>query len=538
MTWSSYFQYIFYHSRNPFVFPVMLISFIATEAIYTIFFRFLAYYDEIVSGEYELFPSINSFWTTMGLLMLGYFLLQVLKCLFLGIILAGNAEAIHADMVFNLLRAQMSFFDLTPSGKTLAKFSNDLNFLDQNMIFTLYDVLENCTITVVIMANVIQINNYFLIPTLICLVLFIAFYRWSNRVMMESKTLDMKTKSPVIGFAVECLNGALQIKCFNQKNKFLKAFCRRLNDLSKANILHWITIRAFTTFISLVAILVLISGLLLGLITVTPEESGLYGVSIVFLSQAVNLFQLFLKGLVNFKTSMIIFERCRNIRDVPCEKKLRDTETTQREESEDRKGRELQVFDQTNNKINLDETSKPKKIRFRNLSLKYSEDSKAVLDNLKLNIEPEEKLAIVGRTGAGKSSILQVLFRLNEPEPGTEYTIGDQDALELGLHDLRLQISVIPQTPFFFSGSIRDNLDPFSQKTDQEIWEALASSHLEEAVRKVLFCSCSWKTSSTAKSMNSLRPFPPVSSNCSLSPESCCSTTKFLCLTKRLQTWT
>ena len=110
--------------------------------------------------------------------------------------------------------------------------------------------------------------------------------------------------------------------------------------------------------------------------------------------------------------------------------------------------------------------------------MKYSEDSKEVLKNIKMNIEPEEKLAIVGRTGAGKSSILQVLFRLNEPEVGTEYLIGEEDALALGLHDLRLQISVIPQSPFFFSGTIRDNLDPFNRKTDSEIWGALQDSNL------------------------------------------------------------
>ena len=325
----------------------------------------------------------------MGLLMLGYFILQVLKCFFLGIILAGNGEALHADMAFSLLRAQMCFFDLTPSGKTLAKFSNDLNFLDQNMIFTLFDVFENFTITMVIMANIIQINNYFLIPTLICLVLFIAFYMWSNRILMESKSLDMKTKSPVLGFAVECLNGVLQIKCFNQKSRFLKAFCKSLNDLSKANIFHWITVNAFTTFISLVSTLVLVAGVLLGLITVTPEESGLYGVSIVFLSQAVNLFQLFLKGLISFKTSMIIFERCINIKDVPSEKKLREAGVAENEMNT----QEIQISDQTNIKINVivnnnDNGSHPKKIRFRNLTLQYSEDSRAVLNNLKLNIEP------------------------------------------------------------------------------------------------------------------------------------------------------
>jgi len=75
-------------------------------------------------------------------------------------------------------------------------------------------------------------------------------------------------------------------------------------------------------------------------------------------------------------------------------------------------------------------------------------------------------VGIVGRTGAGKSSIIQALFRICEPETDSQYEIGGCDALKLGLHSLRQNISVIPQTPFLFKGTIKKNLDPFEVKTD------------------------------------------------------------------------
>lgn len=88
-----------------------------------------------------------------------------------------------------------------------------------------------------------------------------------------------------------------------------------------------------------------------------------------------------------------------------------------------------------------------------------------VLKNISFDIEAGEKVGIVGRTGAGKSSIVQALFRIVEPEEGSIYRVDNADALKLGLHTLRQRISVIPQTPFLFKGSIKTNLDPFEKKS-------------------------------------------------------------------------
>lgn len=111
-------------------------------------------------------------------------------------------------------------------------------------------------------------------------------------------------------------------------------------------------------------------------------------------------------------------------------------------------------------------------VRFNGLSMKYAENSTCVLRDLTFSIEPKEKIGIVGRTGAGKSSIIQAMFRLAINEGAVE--IDDIDTATLGLHDLRSKISIIPQDPILFSGNMRNNLDPFEEKSDDDIWNALA----------------------------------------------------------------
>ena len=118
-------------------------------------------------------------------------------------------------------------------------------------------------------------------------------------------------------------------------------------------------------------------------------------------------------------------------------------------------------------------------ISFQNLSMKYREDLPIVLNNLNFHIKDGEKAAIVGRTGSGKSSIIQTLFRMTEPIEGSTYQLGGYDALKMGLGTLRRSISIIPQVPFLFKGSVRQNLDPFEEKSDKEIWRALKISQLE-----------------------------------------------------------
>ncbi|XP_037038323.1 probable multidrug resistance-associated protein lethal(2)03659 isoform X2 [Bradysia coprophila] len=123
-------------------------------------------------------------------------------------------------------------------------------------------------------------------------------------------------------------------------------------------------------------------------------------------------------------------------------------------------------------------------IRFNDLNFKYSENGDFVLRNVNLLIRPREKIGIVGRTGAGKSSIVQAIFRL--AELNGEIVIDGIATSTLGLHDLRKRISIIPQEPVLFSGTLRFNLDPFDEHTDGKIWDALEQVELKSFVSSSL----------------------------------------------------
>ena len=120
-------------------------------------------------------------------------------------------------------------------------------------------------------------------------------------------------------------------------------------------------------------------------------------------------------------------------------------------------------------------------ISIRNLEMRYRPELPSVLHNLSLDIQGGEKIGVVGRTGAGKSSIMMALFRLVEPTKGT-MEIDGVDICKIGLFDLRTRLAIIPQDPVLFSGTIRSNLDPFEKRTDQELWEVLERSDLKTYV--------------------------------------------------------
>ena len=121
------------------------------------------------------------------------------------------------------------------------------------------------------------------------------------------------------------------------------------------------------------------------------------------------------------------------------------------------------------------------RVEFSDIELRYAPDEKDVLHNLSFKTEPREKVGIVGRTGAGKSSLVAALFRLAEPRG--KIIIDGVDVLKIGLKDLRSKISIIPQDPLVFTGTFRRNLDPFSEHDDASLWRVLEEVHLAQSVR-------------------------------------------------------
>lgn len=118
-------------------------------------------------------------------------------------------------------------------------------------------------------------------------------------------------------------------------------------------------------------------------------------------------------------------------------------------------------------------------IQFDSYSTRYRKGLDLVLSDVSFQVEPNQKVGVVGRTGAGKSSLTMALFRIIEPTNGTIYIDG-LDICQLGLFNLRSKITIIPQDPVLFTGTLRFNLDPFDTYTDEQLWHALELAHLKE----------------------------------------------------------
>jgi ATP-binding cassette subfamily C (CFTR/MRP) protein 4 len=135
--------------------------------------------------------------------------------------------------------------------------------------------------------------------------------------------------------------------------------------------------------------------------------------------------------------------------------------------------------------LELEEWPKRGEVKYENVFLSYTNSSENVLKNINFTVLPNEKIGIVGRTGAGKSSIIATLFRLYEVEG--KITIDGVDTKTLSLDSLRANISIIPQDPVLFTGTIRDNIDPTRRYTDDEIWKAIDTANLKPLVPSLDF---------------------------------------------------
>uniref|UniRef100_A0A7S4DZU4 ABC transporter domain-containing protein n=1 Tax=Lotharella globosa TaxID=91324 RepID=A0A7S4DZU4_9EUKA len=289
-------------------------------------------------------------------------------------------------------------------------------------------------------------------------------YRMYVRTSREVKRLEAVSRSPVFSIISETLVGMVAVRAYGQTRRFRLAFNERIDRnvegffafIASA---RWLGIRldvltlAFTTCVLYAAILMQWLGFSI--------SSGLVGLSLAYLVQLGDAFQWSVRQSAEFENQLVSVERILSYISLTPEPPLTVP-------SRDR--------------LIKDTWPSEGGIRFEHFSARYAPELPLVLNDLTLEIPSRSKVAIVGRTGAGKSSVVQCLFRLIEADdPQSRLVIDGVHVREIGLHKLRSRISVIPQTPWLFSGSIRENLDPFHEHKDRDIWEALEAVRLKES---------------------------------------------------------
>ncbi|XP_011505353.1 PREDICTED: probable multidrug resistance-associated protein lethal(2)03659 [Ceratosolen solmsi marchali] len=368
------------------------------------------------------------------------------------------SQKLHDNMFSSISRATMRFFNTNTSGRILNRFSKDMGAVDELLPIALIDCLQ-IGLTLLGIIIVVAISNpWLLIPTFL-----ISFLFYYLRVIYIStgrsiKRLEGITRSPVFSHLNASLQGLVTIRSFNADETLVKEFDHHQDLHSSAWFIFIATSRAFGFYLDVFCVIyiALVTMSFFFLAEDNQPDGGSVGLAITQSIGLTGMFQWGMRQSAELENQMTSVERILEYSKLSNEPPL---------ESKPEKAPQA-------------EWPMDGKIEFKSVFLRYSPVDPPVLNNLNFIIHPREKIGIVGRTGAGKSSLIQSLFRLAENQGSIE--IDGINVDEIGLHDLRKKISIIPQEPFLFSGSLRKNLDPFESYEDTILWQALEEVELKE----------------------------------------------------------
>ncbi|XP_061760631.1 ATP-binding cassette sub-family C member 4-like [Nerophis ophidion] len=371
--------------------------------------------------------------------------------------LVKSTQTLHNRMFNAVLRTPVYFFDINPIGRILNRFSKDISQMDSMLPLTFVDFYQLFWQNVGVIAVASSIIPYLLIAIAPLLFVFLYLRRFYLSTSRDIKRLESTTRSPVFSHLSSSLQGLWSIRAFGAEERLTKAFDSYQDRHSEAWFLFLMTSRWFALRLDSICS-VFITFATFGCIFLRDGlEPGEVGLVLTYAVTLVGHFQWTVRQSAELENTMTSVER---------------------------------VVEYTNLKSEAPwETSKrcppnwpsQGQVTFDHVHLSYSAEAPVILKDICATFCPNEKVGIVGRTGAGKSSLVAALFRLAEPQ-GNIYIDGVLTS-ELGLHDLRQKISIIPQDPVLFTDSVRKNLDPFNQHSDADVWKALEQVQLKCMVK-------------------------------------------------------
>ena len=233
---------------------------------------------------------MNLFWSTLFLLVGAFLILLLLKYFLLNLVILTASDSIHSEMINSILRSPAYFFDTTPSGILINKFSNDLGVLDNSLIFSLIDMIEGPILVLIAVANLAQIDIRLLIPSVIIFSVGILFFIYSRPAILTCKELDLQNKNPLFHFFSETLSGLTQIRVYDQRKNRLQQFSSLVNKSARTAISFDVVSRGFAFYESVLMILFVLVGMVLGVSIALEHELGLYGVIVLYLSSTSEYF--------------------------------------------------------------------------------------------------------------------------------------------------------------------------------------------------------------------------------------------------------
>lgn len=361
------------------------------------------------------------------------------------------------SMLESVLRAPMSYFETIPMGRILNRFTYDTDVNDVTLTQKIAMFMISCSWYVASLAVQISIlpwSALVLVPVSASYVFFMNYYRMTGP---DLQRIDALSRSPMQSMISECLEGSTSIRVFHQDPNFVRRFMD-IVDVNSSALLNYVSVQRWLSVrMEVLGSLVILttSVMVVCLNERLGTSAGLAGLLIVWGSNFTITLNFLVQTFSDTEAAITAIERVDAMAELPTEKAM---ETP----------KELQL---------PPEWPQNGSLEFRNVSLRYREGLPLALNDLSFSIPAGTTCGIVGRTGAGKSSITVALFRLVEIEPNLGSILLDGfDLTKVGLSDVRGRgMSIIPQDPFLAGANLRECLDPFDQRTDEEILDALES---------------------------------------------------------------
>jgi len=410
----------------------------------------LTYWSDSDSGK-----SQNYYLLVYGLINLGVAIVGLIRSLFLAFVALTASRTMFNDMLNNILHVPMAFFDTNSVGRLVNRFSKDIYTIDEKLVETggmylgnLFSVIT----TVAVISGVTPVFFLFFIPMAVYYMREQAFFVVSYR---ELKRLDSTSRSPIYALLGESIDGVAVIRSFLAEETLKNRLTRMLDRQQHAYFLvcaaqSWLAVR-----LELVGTLIITFACLSAVAEkvysgADPVFAGLAGLAISYSMRVTQSLNWSVRMASDLEANMVAVERIQ--------------EYTALESEGDR---------QTSVDESLPEGWPSRgEIQIKGAKLRYRPSTPLVLKGLDINIPAGSKVGVVGRTGAGKSTLVVAMLRIVELAEGNIYIDG-QDTRQVGLAKLRSSIAVIPQDPVLYSGTVRTNLDPFGDYDDEKLYEVL-----------------------------------------------------------------
>merc|ERR1711871_839473 len=394
------------------------------------------------------------------------------------------SKVMHWNMISTILRAPLSYLESTPAGRILQRFSKDLDAVDQQLPSSLGQFVASALQIIGSMIAIILVSPNFVLALIPIFYLYGTITNYYRVVARDLKRLDSISRSPLYSHFSETLGGLSVIRAFKRNSKYMRSNEERVDDsVACFNALkiveRWLSIR-----LEFLGNLIVLAA---SVLTITSNSrAGAAGISLNNALSVTSLLNWAVRNVAETENMMNSVERVLFVTnetpvELPHVRNDFDASTLILKKSEHNLNHHVSHIPR--NDTELQESGWPWQggLVLEDVQMRYRADFEQILKGVNLKIQPGQKIGVVGRTGSGKSTIFRALLRLTELEGGKIYIDGI-DTSQIGLDALRSAISIIPQDPVLFGGSIRSNLDPFHLRTDEEIWEALEKVNLLETV--------------------------------------------------------